>query len=361
MKKILQNLFKNFFYKIFFLLYGKINSITEIDDDRIKKKIIKIDNINYDLYSILRGRIYTDAVHDAAFIIEDKIIKGPSFQLRDHKNVNPLENIVFKKGTPKIKKKIKGTLASLLSSGSANYNYWHWILDVLPRFKIFENCLKDIDFFLLPNFETNFQKETIRLLNISNNQVLSSKYYRHVYSDKIYTTSHPYNLSNNPYNDHLDIPIWITNYLRKKFLPHKNKKNFPKKFYIDRSDSTADYKFSRIILNENEVKDYLKKIGYEILTLANLSFSDQITLFNNAKSIIGLHGAGFANTAFCEKNTHVLEFKSNSTGNIIKNFTIKNNLNYKDLTCKPDSVIANNQSGNIKIDIKLLSNLVIKN
>ena len=49
------------------------------------------------------------------------------------------ENIVFQKGTPKLKKKLKGSVFSLLTGGGGNENYWHWLFDVLPRFKILEN------------------------------------------------------------------------------------------------------------------------------------------------------------------------------------------------------------------------------
>ena len=38
-------------------------------------------------------------------------------------------------------------MLSLLTGGGANKNYWHWLFDVLPRFKILENQynLSDID------------------------------------------------------------------------------------------------------------------------------------------------------------------------------------------------------------------------
>ena len=53
------------------------------------------------------GRLYTDRINDTA-IIYKKIIDGPSFQFRDLKSkvINgPVKsNIVFKKGTPRLKK-----------------------------------------------------------------------------------------------------------------------------------------------------------------------------------------------------------------------------------------------------------------
>ena len=40
------------------------------------------------------------------------------------------KNIVFSKGTPRFKKRIKGNLFSLLTGGAGNHNYWHWMFDV---------------------------------------------------------------------------------------------------------------------------------------------------------------------------------------------------------------------------------------
>ena len=40
--------------------------------------------------------------------------------------------------------------------------------------------------------------------------------------------------------------------------------------------------------------------------------------FFNAKKMVGLHGAGFANIVFCKPNTKILELQSNTAGDIIK-------------------------------------------
>ena len=52
-------------------------------DSRIKVKIVNIEtNLKYNIYKIASGRLYTDRVHDTAVMLENKIIEGPSFQLR---------------------------------------------------------------------------------------------------------------------------------------------------------------------------------------------------------------------------------------------------------------------------------------
>ena len=107
--------------------------------------------------------------------------------------------------------------------------------------------------------------------------------------------------------------------MKGKFLKINQEKKFPQKFYIDRSDSKSNHRNLRKVLNENEVKNFLIKKGFSIIALSELSFSDQINLFHNAKQIVGLHGAGFANLIFSKPGTFVLEFKSDVAAPVIGN------------------------------------------
>jgi len=63
---------------------------------------------------------------------------------------------------------------------------------------------------------------------------------------------------------------------------------------------------------------FLKEKGFSKYKVGELSFFEQIYLFNNAKFIIGAHGAAFTNLAFCKPNTNIIE---------IKPFTHPNNVN----------------------------------
>jgi len=109
----------------------------------------------------------------------------------------------------------------------------------------------------------------------------------------------------------------------------------------------------RSIINENEVKDFLKKQGFEFLTLSKHHFNQQVEIFNQAECVVGLHGAGFANIVFCEPNTKVLELQSDSAGEIIKNISKKNHLNYDCISVKP-KISTDNQLGHIEINIDTL-------
>jgi len=338
-KKKLQLIFKEISYGIFKLLYGKIDKIESNSKD-LKIIYSKFEtNLNYKIYIAENSRIYTDTINDTAIINNNKILEGPSFQIRNTKFAKINENITFSKGTPRIKRNLKGTVFSLLTGGSGNFNYWHWIFDVLPRIKILENSydIKSIDYFLLPNLSKNYQKETLDLLQIPDKKRLSSIEYRHIVANKIISTSHPYVIRNDPSNEIQNIPIWITSWLRNSFLKENNFKDdsFPKKIYIDRSDAKSNHREFRKILNENDIIKNLQSEGYKIIRLADLHFKAQIKTFFNADKIIGLHGAGFANLIFCKPNTKILEIKPSTDGKVIENLARKFNLNFNSLSKEP--------------------------
>jgi len=361
-KKTLSNIYKLIIYKCFKFLYGEIKSkIYPKNDSEFIVEKLKIESNNYMIFFCQNSRLYTDKIHDTAVNKNNSILVGPSFQYRRNVNEDSSLNSVFYKGTPRFKKKIKGSVFSLLTGGGGNSNYFHWLFDVLPRLFILDNSKTkrfSIDYYLFPSLSKKFQNESLDLLEIPKKKRLSSDNVRHFFSDKIIVTNHPYTLLNDPSLDSLNIPNWILDFLKNKFLYKTTKsqssKNYPKKFYINRKDATA----IRYIINEEEVVFNLKNMGYESLTLSDYSFTEQIKLFNNAEYIAGLHGAGFANMIFCKPNTKILELKPDTAGDIIKNLAIQNRLIYKHISTKPKSINYNDQSGDIEINIDLLNKIL---
>jgi len=362
-KKKLQLLFKKLSYGLFKLIYGKIEQIeTAHNNKETEIKFSKISLYNYKVFSVNQSRIYTDTINDTAIIQNNALIEGPSFQIRETVFENIKKNIVLNKGTSRIKKNINGTLFSLLTGGAGNFNYWHWLFDVLPRFKILQNVLdlKTIDFFLLPNLNKKFQKESLDLIGIPEAKRLSSLENRHIECNKIIVTDHPYVIRNNASQELLDLPEWIISWLKETLTKSLilEDASFPKNIYIDRKDADPNIKVLRKILNEEEIIYKIQKKNYKIITLSNYSLTDQIKLFYNAKNIIGLHGAGFANVIFSKPNTNMLELKSSGAGKACENLALKSNVNYDCLSVIPEKFSNNNQMGHIRINIEEFENKV---
>ena len=366
LKKNLQSIFKNITYKLFSIFHGKVvGKIDAKSHQNVKIHTVEKDkNIKYKIFQIQNARLYTDAVHDAAIIIKNSIVDGPSYQFRPINNASVEQNIVFKKGTPRKIKFFNGKVLSLLSGGAANDNYFHWIFDILPRIALCESAidLRKIDFFLVPSLEKKFQRETLKFLNIPLEKCLSSKIYRHISASEIFVTDHPYVINNDAHMDIQKIPVWISKWLKKKYIMGDtilaNNYNCPKKIYIDRGDSTANMKEARGILNEKEIKDFLEKNNFQSLQLGKFNFMDQVKIFNNADIIIGLHGAGFANLSFCRKDTKVIEFNNTSGQKMYENLSLTNQLNYRSINSAPIGDDTKNQYGHINVSIELLKKIL---
>ena len=367
-KKKVQKFFKSIGYFLFKLLYGKIENIFNLNaKDGVEINSVKINNnFSYKLYKIKKARLYTDRVNDTAIIKNNEIIDGPSFQFRTNNNQlindNIKKNLVFLNGTPRFKKKIYGSVLSLLTGGGGNENYWHWIFDVLPRLGICEKIIniKSIDFFLLPDNKKKFQIETLDILNIPKIKQISSVEYRHIQTDNLFITSHPVVLSNNATKDIQNIPDWIPEWLKTKFLKNKNvnDRNFSKMIYLDRSDSKSNVKHLRSVVNEEEVKNYLKRRGFQMIKLEELNFIDQVLIFNNADVIVGLHGAGFANLSFCKSKTKVVEFKANPLDKVIEGLALKNDLKHSPINCSVNEIKKDDQFGHVKVPLEKLDKIL---
>ncbi len=373
-RKFLQKIFKKVSYGVFFKIYGKIEqSIKNTSDDRIKVEIVNIEkDLKYKVYKITEGKLYTDRIQDTAVILDNKIVEGPSFQLRGTRgtnseivNSNIEDNIVFEVGTPRRLRNLNGMVLSLLTGGAGNENYWHWLYDVLPRIELCNKLVKldEIDFFLLPNLSRKFQNETLDCLNIPKHKRLSSEKYRHIKAKELIVTDHPVVVTGNSTKDIQNIPSWITFWLNNNFCNQKitKDKKIKNKIYIERDTATLKGISERTISNESEVKSFLLKNDFVPIKLGEIKFSEQVDLFHNADYIAGLHGAGFANLAFCKPGTKIIEFRSSTAGQAIENLAKKNNLNYNSIIAEAKHTRKYNiptQQGHIQISIDSLNKIL---
>ena len=371
-RKFLQKIFKIISYGIFFKIYGKIEKSIDINSDkRIKVEIVNIEkDLSYKVYNIKDGRLYTDRIHDTAILLDNKIIDGPSFQLRRTHDLRVYNskienNLVFKNGTPRKLRNLNGSVLSLLTGGGGNNNYWHWLFDVLPRLGLFSKTasLDSIDYFLLPDHIRKFQNETLDCINIPKHKRLSSEKFRHIKAKELMVTDHPVVITGDATKDIMNIPKWISLWLKENFISKKAnlKEGNIKKIYIDRSDKNSKNPPQRVLKNEDEIKKYLLKNNFTSVRLHETKFTDQVDLFYNAESIVGLHGGGFANLAFCKPGTKVIELKSVDAGTPIENLAIKNDLNYDSIAVEAEQIEKfdfPNQQGSIQIPIKNLIKLL---
>ncbi|SES96071.1 Protein of unknown function [Methanococcoides vulcani] len=193
---------------------------------------------------------------------------------------------------PEFKKECLASIAS-----NAYSNTFHWTFDVLPRLKLFENILDDIDYLIVPDKLSKFQLDSLTHLGLSESNLLKLKNGTHLQCEKLFAASFPRKKGH--------VSKWACEFLRESFIPKNTEK--PYRFiYISRKDA-----FFRRITNEEKVENYLISLGFEIIQMSKLSFMEQIRIFAEARVVVGPHGAGLTNIVFCQ-NAKILEIFSPS-------------------------------------------------
>ena len=334
LKKKIQDIFKKNAQNLFKLFYGKIKYVK--DDNFISKlEKKKINNLiptakykkNYFTYLIKNGRVYTDYVENVAYISDNFLINDASYQQINGELKESSFNVVLKKGTPRLIKKIKGRVLSLIQ-GASGSNYSHWLLEILPKIKMYsENYgINDLNHIYTPKLET-FHKETLSVLNLKKIGFISSEIHRHIEADELVTVDHPYYFSGTILEQNQFLPEWVLDWIRNTYIKFAKECEISDKIFIDRKDSKN---LHNQIINNNEVLNYFSKKGFKTYRLEKLNFFEKIYLFNNAKIIAGVHGAGFANLVFSQPSTKIIEIKTkNNPNKIYEKISNFANLNYK--------------------------------
>lgn len=177
-------------------------------------------------------------------------------------------------------------------------NYFHWIAHALPAF--YAASQSGIQGkFLVPSPLFPWQKRTLELLGIDlerccpidkyTQYALSAvDYYEFGTGEADFAVS---NLSVMAYQQmvqNIDASV-------KPELCHD-------KIYISRAN-----KEHRQLSNEAELITLLEQKGYFILNPENYTVDEQIVIFQHAKIVVALLGAGLANIAFCQPSTIIYE------------------------------------------------------
>lgn len=197
---------------------------------------------------------------------------------------------------PKIKK-IRGRTFSLIERWSDNY--CHWLFECVGKWLLIEqnkpNDLLSMNKFAALNVSKYpFKRQVLESIGITDSQIVDIGSSDHLLFSELYIADPPYAI-NLPGTD-------LVFALRNKILPKIQKTFKRERIFISRSRSG-----NRRAENENEVERILSKYNFKKVVLEELSFLDQVALFQSAAAIYSQHGAGLVNIIFSEPGTIVLE------------------------------------------------------
>jgi capsular polysaccharide biosynthesis protein len=227
--------------------------------------------------------------HYAAVITEDDTLL---FDLSPYYGVTaPTQHPVFLRWHLPEVVAVPGSVSVLTTRGSENY--YHFLTDVLPRLELLRRAGVDSDRYLVDR-DARFQRDLLDHVGITADRCVSTEKYPHLRADELIVPSLP--------DDNLRTPDWIVPWLRAQFLPEQVAAPH-RRLYVGRGDK----KRTRRVENEAEVLAALAPLGFESIDPGRLSPADQVRAFAEAECIVGAHGAGLTNLAFCSPGAAVVE------------------------------------------------------
>jgi hypothetical protein len=185
---------------------------------------------------------------------------------------------------------------ALLPLGAVNY--FHWMVDILPALELLRRAgflEKDIPLLVHGYQGKPFQVQSLAALGIPSERLLSFEQAggSHVQAQNLIVPS-------------LAGPVGCLTprgwQVLQQLAPLGQAAGLPRRIYISRRAARW-----RRVINEAEVLEALRPWGFVSVQLEALSPGEQIALMQRAEAVIGIHGAGLTNLAFCQPGTVVIE------------------------------------------------------
>jgi capsular polysaccharide biosynthesis protein len=184
---------------------------------------------------------------------------------------------------------LRGTCLSL-ASDFANGNYGHYLLDCLPRLELFKRAggdLAAVEHFFIPKPPSRSAQRLVEAMSIPPTKCVWAEDSSWVTADMLVATSFP-GLKRN-------YPNWLPASLQQysTSLPPSGTR-----VYIPRTGV-------RKAINEDELIAVAAEFGFEVYDYERCA--DEPSFFSSVSAVVGPHGAGMTNLAFCRPGTKVLE------------------------------------------------------
>ena len=339
--------------------FSKVASYTIYDEyeDTSPNEINIHYKTNYEVVKIPGGRIYSNNIdYISAMTSNNELVDRVSYQFNRDKRTTSEDNKILHQRYFTKPEYIDGTVFSMLAGYGATNNIAHWFFDSIPRIHLLKKSglFDEIDYFLVPAFDIDYQKDSLNLLGIPDEKIIAGKEDTHIIAKNLVISSHPRG------DRSFLLPLWISEFLRTSYLSDSVKdSSSPKRIFVSRKDSKL-----RQMINEDELVKILEKYGFETVLLSKYPLLEKIKLFHNAETIISSSGAGLTSLFFCKKNSNVVEiFPEGFVFTHYYNIAYHAGMNYYPMICKSDNPAQDMVAGqleDIKVDLDEMQSILDK-
>lgn len=259
----------------------------------------------------------------SCFAESDVILLDKTHAYCEFKDIERLENVAdcadckilirdtpeeYEIRTPKKKKKIH---AGIFLSGLFSVNYYHFTYAIIAKTELLDIIPDEIPLIMDNNVKKfDSYKSLIDICNKKKREIIYIDENVRYDVEDLYLISLPSFLAPNVYSGVVDQPVYtqydieVLRKFRQTVLEKKDTSiSYPKRILLSRKNAS-----SRRPFNEFECLQILKEYGFEAVYPEEMSFEQQVALFNNAEVIAGGSGAAFTNLLYCSEGCKIIMF-----------------------------------------------------
>ncbi|WP_156364680.1 DUF563 domain-containing protein [Aeromicrobium sp. Leaf245] len=189
---------------------------------------------------------------------------------------------------------VPGTVLSLASHASGR-NYYHSLMDALPRWGLFQDLFPDErPDQVVVGHTSRWDRQLVAMTGLDRYPLVRPTSRLHLRADRLLVPT---------IDNHSTLaPPWVTRWLREN-LPARDVSDKPRRLYVTRGDRPQ----TRRYVQEAALLPHLERQGFVRFDPGSVSVQEQIDHFAAAEVVVAPHGAGLVNLNFAPEGVKVLE------------------------------------------------------
>ncbi len=272
----------------------------------------------YELFSDIRWRAFLNTeVHGGrrtAWLDGDRVVVEPSeqdvFFFQNYRRHFDLRSKTEGRSLVWVPSPTRTFTEAIYVGFFAPDNWYHWLLETLPRIWLTRRLPKRFEEAPLLIHEATLSVptmvESLKVLEIdrpvvpiSSGEMISVETMGWI--DGMFTMRHHARYSDGTINLRSTFHPEMVNFRNHllEIMRKRRTNNWPRRIFLDRAGKPRRY-------NRDDVAQLLGEHGFVAVDVGELSFSDQVSLFAGAEAIVGPTGAAWSGILFCESNPKLL-------------------------------------------------------
>jgi hypothetical protein len=232
-------------------------------------------------------------------------------------------------------------------------NYYHWLIDLLPRLCLIRSVegFEPFDYLLVNGSRAPYEEISLRALGVPLEKISYVDGHDRFQIEKV-------TIPSMDHHSKVIAPWKVQTLCAVRDSMPRTAGARPRRLYISRKSAAV-----RRVVNEPELANILCEARFRIVELEFLSWPEQIALFSDAEVVVAPHGAALANTVFCQPGALLAEISTRSGyRDYYLRLAVSSGVRYRFLEAQPrlaaTSSIRATENEDMIVDIKSVQDLL---